>query len=88
MTTYTYKEFNENAHLLRKNKSQCQDLIEYQNKTYMIDRPEAKFKEDIIKELDDELDELKKEMQLIEFKIINDQSKVNIDSLKELIKHI
>ena len=88
MTTYTYKEFNENAHLLRKNKSQCQDLIEYQNKTYMIDRPEAKFKEDIIKELDDELDELKKEMQLIEFKIINDQSKVNIDSLKELIKQI
>jgi hypothetical protein len=88
MTAYTYKEFNENIHLLRKNKSQCQDLIEYQNKTYMIDRPEAKFKEDIIKELDDELDKLKTEMQLIEFKIINDQSKENIDSLKELIKQI
>lgn len=88
MTTYTYKEFNENAYLLRKNKSQCQDLIEYQNKTYMIDRPEAKFKDDLIKELDDELDQLKAEMQLIEFKIINDQSKENIDSLKELIKQI
>jgi hypothetical protein len=88
MTTYTYKEFNENANLLRKNKSQCQDLIEYQNKTYMIDRPEAKFKEDIVKELYNELYELKKEMQIIEFKIINDPSKENIDLLKKITKQI